>query len=60
MIRPEAPKTSAKQGFSSEAQQLAQRTPQADPDLLAIIERWPALPEAVKAGILAMVRATDG
>jgi hypothetical protein len=60
MIRPETPKTSEKQGFPSEAQQLAQqlaqRTPQADPDLLAIIERWPALPEAVKAGILAMVR----
>jgi hypothetical protein len=29
-----------------------------DPDLQAIIERWPELPEVVKAGILAMVRAT--
>ena len=30
-----------------------------DPDLAAIIDRWPELPEAVKAGILAMVRSAD-
>ena len=29
-----------------------------DPDLQAIIERWPELSEAVKAGILAMVRTS--
>jgi len=28
-----------------------------DPDLAAIIEQWPDLPEAIKAGIVAMVRA---
>ena len=28
------------------------------PDLQRIIERWAELPEAVKAGIVAMVRAT--
>ena len=28
-----------------------------DDDLRAIIERWPDLPDAVKAGMLAMVRA---
>jgi hypothetical protein len=28
-----------------------------DVDLQAIIERWPDLPDAVKAGIAAMVRA---
>ena len=28
-----------------------------DPDLAAVIEAWPKLPEAVRAGILAMVRA---
>lgn len=28
-----------------------------DPDLQAVIDAWPALPAAVKAGILAMVRA---
>jgi len=35
----------------------AQNTP-IDPDLQAIIERWPELPDAVKAGILAMVRTS--
>ena len=29
-----------------------------DPDLQAIVERWPDLPEAVKSGIVAMVHAT--
>jgi hypothetical protein len=29
-----------------------------DPDLAAIVEAWPGLPEAIKAGILAMVKAT--
>ena len=27
------------------------------PDLQALIDAWPALPEAIKAGILAMVKA---
>ena len=27
-----------------------------DPDLRDVIQRWPDLPEAVRAGILAMVR----
>jgi hypothetical protein len=31
-----------------------------DPDLAAIIDAWPALPEAVQAGILAMVKAAAG
>ena len=30
-----------------------------DPDLRAVIEHWPALPEAIKAGILAMIRAAE-
>jgi hypothetical protein len=28
------------------------------PDLALVVERWDALPEAVRAGIVAMVRAT--
>ena len=64
MIRPETPKTSEKQGFPSEAQQLAQQLAQQtiliDPDLRAIIDRWPELPGAVRAGILAMVGTADG
>ena len=31
-----------------------------DADLQAIIEQWPELPDAVKAGIVAMVKAADG
>ena len=29
-----------------------------DLDLLSVIEKWPDLPHAVKAGIVAMVRAS--
>jgi hypothetical protein len=28
-----------------------------DPDLAAVVEAWPELPDALKAGILAMVKA---
>ena len=31
---------------------------QNDSDLTAVVSAWPTLPEAVKAGILAMVRAS--
>ncbi len=30
-----------------------------DPDLSTVVDNWPALPEAVKIGILAMVRAAS-
>jgi hypothetical protein len=30
-----------------------------DPDLAAVLAAWPSLPEAIKAGILAMVRAAS-
>jgi hypothetical protein len=29
-----------------------------DPDLAAVVTAWPSLPEAVRAGIVAMVRAS--
>jgi hypothetical protein len=32
----------------------------ADPDLRAIVEAWPTMPEPIKAGILAMVKAAKG
>lgn len=32
----------------------------ADPDLAKVAAAWPALPPAVKAGILAMIEATRG
>ena len=31
-----------------------------DPDLREVIDAWSALPDAIKAGILAMVRAAGG
>ncbi len=31
-----------------------------DPDIRAIIEHWPDLPDTVKAGIVAMIRAVVG
>jgi len=31
--------------------------PEANPDLAAVVEAWPDLPEALKAGIGAMVKA---
>jgi hypothetical protein len=34
-------------------------TCQTDPDLAAIIDAWDRLPEAIRAGIMAMVRAAS-
>ncbi len=31
-----------------------------DPDLAAVVDAWPELPEAIRAGILAMVKAASG
>lgn len=31
-----------------------------DPDLAAVVTAWPNLPDALRVGILAMVRATAG
>ena len=39
------------------AEQLPNDNCQEDTDLATIIAAWPALPEAVKAGILALVSA---
>jgi hypothetical protein len=39
----------------AQGKRAAQKTPS---DLAAIIDAWPTLPEAIKAGILAMVRAS--
>jgi hypothetical protein len=33
---------------------------QSDPDLAAIVAAWSELPEAIRAGIMAMVRAASG
>ncbi len=33
---------------------------QTDPDLAAVIDAWDRLPEAIRAGIMAMVKAASG
>ncbi len=45
---------------SSQADFAAISLPPADPDLAQILAAWPRLPEAIKAGILAMVQAAGG
>jgi hypothetical protein len=35
-------------------------TRQSDPDLAVVVAAWRELPEAIKAGILAMVKAAKG
>jgi hypothetical protein len=37
-----------------------QRAESNDAALAAVVDAWPALPEAIKAGILAMVKAASG
>jgi hypothetical protein len=39
---------------------LATDTCRTDPDLAAVIDAWDRLPEAVRAGIVAMVKAASG
>ena len=31
-----------------------------DPDLAAVVDAWPDLPEAIRAGMLAMVKSVPG
>ena len=44
----------------SVAHHLPTGTCKTDPDLAAVVAAWPELPEALKAGILAMVKAVPG
>ena len=44
----------------AESGALAPKTPAIDPALAALIDAWPTLPDAIRAGILAMVRAAGG
>lgn len=38
----------------------AKPTPPTDPELAAVVRAWPTIPQAVRAGIVAMVRAAGG
>ena len=48
------------QGFSQIAEHLPNDTGKTDPDLAAIVAAWSELPEAIRAGIVAMVKAASG
>jgi hypothetical protein len=41
------------------APSLLNDTCQTDPDLARIVDAWPSLPDAIRAGILAMVEAAS-
>ncbi len=48
-----------RQPAPSGAHYLPTDTCKTDPDLAAVVAAWPELPEALKAGIVAMVKATS-
>ncbi len=54
---PEKPAISSQCGAESGARDV--QDAEIDPRLRAIVDAWPGLPEAIKAGISAMVRAAD-
>lgn len=53
--RPDPPNGGAQSGALSAP---PQNDPGIDAGLIAVIQAWPHLPEAIRAGILAMVRAS--
>jgi hypothetical protein len=65
-MRPQANsrQTAKNKANSSNEGSLAHRLPTdtcpADPDLAAVVAAWPGLPEAIRAGIVAMVNAAAG
>jgi len=62
-MRPQAgsPKSPSPKDLREPALSVAHHLPtdtrKTDPDLVAVIAAWPELPEALKAGIVAMVKA---
>ncbi len=54
------PGKSLRQGPSQVAEHLPNDTCKTDPDLAAVVDAWPELPGAIKAGIVAMVKAGSG
>jgi len=53
--KPRKPK--GKRGSQPTRQQIGSAPAEISQDLQRIIDAWPALPDAIKAGILAMVKA---
>ena len=54
--RPHSGKTRVSETGGAESGAVGAENAPIDPDLQTIIKRWPSLPEAVKADILAMVQ----
>ena len=53
-------KTGVSDQSGAECGALAAREAPLDPELAAVVDAWPALPAAIKAGILATIRAAQG
>jgi hypothetical protein len=54
--KPQIPPTGGANS-GARADGLAPKRPVVDPDLGAVIKAWPDLPAAIKAGVVAMVKA---
>jgi len=48
------------QASAAESGAISPDTDHFDPGLALVVERWTDLPEAIRAGIVAMVRAAGG
>jgi hypothetical protein len=62
--REDCRKDEYRKGLGRDAESLASHLPHDTrsfaPDLAAVVAAWPTLPEALRAGIVAMVRASGG
>ena len=56
----DAAKADKQDTYHETAKGLAPALRKRHPELVRVVEDWPRLPEAVKAGILAMVEAAGG
>ena len=59
-VRQQTPENIGKTDISADAGAVETKREQFAPELQALIDAWPALPDAMKAGILAMVKAAGG
>jgi len=57
--RPNSRKSGAESGAVCERDEGGARNAALDADLIAVIQIWPHLPKAIRAGILAIARATQ-